>query len=103
MVLSSTIQLAKRIETHFIWIAKDMDNTYGPEVMGLVDLIAPDNKTLVDTAHQERPDIPVLVQRKAKQMKPDAIYIISNPELTRTVWQACKGQGIKCFGPIWDS
>ena len=103
VALSSVIQLASRVKTYLIWVAKEPETTYGPEVLRLVHSIAPDRRLIIDTASQARPDIPALVVERAGIERADSVYIVSNPELTQQIWRACGASGVKAFGPIWDS
>ena len=103
VALSSVIQLAGVMKTYLIWVAKEPEATYGAEVLRLVHAVAPERRLIIDTACQERPDIPALVAERAGLEQADTVYIVSNPQLTDQIWHACDEKGIAAFGPIWDS
>ena len=98
------IQLdASVIKFHFIWIAKNIPLTYGNEVMQLVELVAPGNLTVIDTALDARPNIADLVCAKSREISAEAVFITSNPKTTHEIQRHCMHQRIAAFGPIWDS
>ena len=103
MALSSVLQLASVMKAFLIWVAKEPEVTYGPEVLQLVHAIAPERRLIIDTATQQRPDIPALVAETAASEQADTVYIVSNPQLTDQIWRSCGERGIVAFGPIWDS
>ena len=100
VALSSVIQLAGGF---LIWVAKEPEESYGPEVLQLVHSIGPERRLIINTAGQHRPDIAALVTERAGAQKAEVVYIVSNPKLTDQIWRACKAKGIAAFGPIWDS
>ena len=81
VALSSVIQLAGVMKTYLIWVAKEPEATCGAEVLQLVHAIAPERRLIIDTACQQRPDIPALVAERAGLEQADTVYIVSNPQL----------------------
>ncbi|ORY85535.1 hypothetical protein BCR37DRAFT_344764 [Protomyces lactucae-debilis] len=89
---------------HLIWIGADLEQTYGPEVMGLLKkAVKGDRMTLVDTRKQGRPDTVKLIDDVYRKIDAQVVFVTSNPKGTEIITQGCRARGMPCFGPLWDS
>jgi hypothetical protein len=87
-------------EIFTVWITSNPDS-FGP-VMSILQRY-PGRYWIHDTKTQGRPDILDLVIKVAIKEEVEAVYIVSNPELTYEVVRGCFAVNIKGFGAIWDS
>lgn len=85
-----------------LWSTPDPYRTYGEEIIQSVQKVDP-NAVVWDTRQQGRPDIVTLAYKMYKEMDAEAVFVISNPKLTRKVVYGLESRGIPAFGPIWDS
>ena len=91
-------------QTHcrVIWSTPNPYRTYGEEIVRSVQDVDP-NAVIWDTRLQGRPNIVTLAYTLYKEMGAEAVFVISNPKLTRKVVYGLESRGIPAFGPIWDS
>ncbi|KAG9249079.1 hypothetical protein BJ878DRAFT_451042 [Calycina marina] len=98
-----------RTTCRVIWSTPDPLNTYGQDIMGAV--LATDARAVIydTTAHKDdkgktiRPDLPKMAWELYVQEKAEAVFVISNPAVTKAIVFAMESRGIPAFGPIWDS
>ena len=85
-----------------LWSTPDPLRTYGESIIGEV-LKADPEAMIIDTRISGRPDLVVLTYHLYLEAKAEAVFVISNPSLTRKVVYGMESRGIAAFGPIWDS
>lgn len=85
-----------------IWSTPSPLKTYGEEIVGMVRETDP-RAVIWDTRAQGRPDLVRLAWAAYLEEGAEAIFVISNPKLTRKVVYGMESRGVPAFGPIWDS
>lgn len=85
-----------------IWSAPDPYRTFGEEIVNTV-LDVDQDAVIWDTRKNGRPNIVTLAYQLYKDMDAEAVFIISNPYLTKKVVYGLESRGVPAFGPIWDS
>ena len=87
---------------HILWSAPDPLKTFGQDIMDQVT--AADQDAVVwNTREKGRPDMVALTYHAYAESGAEAVFIVSNPVLTRKVVYAMESRGIPAYGPIWDS
>ncbi|KAH8687950.1 hypothetical protein BGZ60DRAFT_363358 [Tricladium varicosporioides] len=85
-----------------IWSTPSPELTYGSEICNAVKAV--DKDVLIwDTRKKGRPNLVHLAWEMYVKSEAEAIFVISNPKLTRRVVYGMESRGIPAFGPIWDS
>jgi ferredoxin-NADP reductase len=85
-----------------IWSTPSPYRTYGEEIVRSVQEV--DSEAIIwDTRLQGRPNIVTMAYQIYKEMNAEAVFVISNPKLTRKVVYGLESRGVPTFGPIWDS
>ena len=85
-----------------LWSTPNPEITYGPKVMDTV-LKADPNAVIWNTRTQGRPDMVAITYRLYKEFEAEAVFIISNPKLTKRVVYGMESRGIAAYGAIFDS
>jgi NAD(P)H-flavin reductase len=85
-----------------IWSTPNPLQTYG---LGITEAVkATDPQAIIwDTKKKGRPDLVRLAWDLWTEERAEAIFVISNPKLTRKVVYGMESRGVPAFGPIWDS
>ncbi|EPT05897.1 hypothetical protein FOMPIDRAFT_1110294 [Fomitopsis schrenkii] len=93
---------------YLIWIGSDQYKTFGPTISGLITRnLGPERYLLWDSkVRGGRPDTRKILKEvyhswKAEG-KPLVVFITSNYQGNAEMMQACKEEGIPCFGTLWD-
>lgn len=98
----AVVQDVRDTKVKVIWSTPSPLKTYGEGICNAVGNVDPD-AVIIDTRKERRPD---LVQRAWDlyvRENAEAVFVISNPKLTRKVVYGLESRGVPCFGPIWDS
>ncbi|KAL9002576.1 MAG: hypothetical protein Q9188_004505 [Gyalolechia gomerana] len=85
-----------------LWSTPNPEKTYGENIMESVCKADPD-AMIINTRASGRPDMVALAYHLYIQSNAEAVFIISNPSLTRKVVYGMESRGIPAYGPIWDS
>ncbi len=85
-----------------LWSTPNPLQTYGEKIMQAVATADP-NAMIIDTRASGRPDIVALTYHLYLEAQAEAVFVISNPHLTRKVVYGMESRGIPAYGPIWDS
>jgi len=85
-----------------LWSTPNPLQTYGENIMQAVAVADPD-ALIINTRASGRPDIVALTYHLYLESKAEAVFVISNPQLTRKVVYGMESRGIPAYGPIWDS
>ncbi|KAL9604360.1 MAG: hypothetical protein Q9219_000548 [cf. Caloplaca sp. 3 TL-2023] len=85
-----------------LWSTPNPEKTYGENIMETVCKADPD-AMIINTRASGRPDMVALAYHLYIQSNAEAVFIISNPNLTRKVVYGMESRGIPAYGPIWDS
>ncbi|KAL9021734.1 MAG: hypothetical protein Q9185_001098 [Variospora sp. 1 TL-2023] len=85
-----------------LWSTPDPEKTYGENIMESVCKADPD-AMIINTRATGRPDMVALAYQLYLQSNAEAVFCISNANLTRKVVYGLESRGIPAYGPIWDS
>ena len=85
-----------------IWSTPSPYATYGSEILGMVRDVDP-RAVVWDTRTAGRPDLLRMAWDVYVSEQAEAVFVISNPKLTRKVVYGLSSRGVPAFGPIWDS
>jgi len=96
------IQDIPATRVRLIWSTPSPLATYGREICGMVKETDGD-AVIWDTREQGRPDLVQMAFDLYQKEKAEAVFVISNPKLTRKVVYGMESRGVPAFGPIWDS
>ncbi|PSS15218.1 hypothetical protein M430DRAFT_258169 [Amorphotheca resinae ATCC 22711] len=91
-------------QTHcrVVWSTPNPYVTYGEGIVNAVTDVDP-RAVIWDTRKAGRPDLVRMAYELYKEENAEAVFVISNPKLTRKVVYGMESRGIPAFGPIWDS
>ena len=85
-----------------LWSTPHPEVTYGENVMNSVLKTDP-NAIIWNTRTQGRPDMVALTHQLYSEFDAEAVFIISNPKLTRKVVYGMQTRNIAAYGAIFDS
>jgi hypothetical protein len=85
-----------------VWITRDPERTYGPELAGEILAAQPD-AVVWNTHALGKPDLTQLAYRACKETGAEAVICVSNKQTTLRVVSELQERGIPAYGPIWDS
>ncbi|KXS14336.1 hypothetical protein M427DRAFT_33259 [Gonapodya prolifera JEL478] len=88
-----------------IWIASDMENTFGPTLQELIEKTIPSERRIIfDTKKAgRRPDVVQLLKDVFRAYAAEIVFITSNPRGTVELMRICRENNMPCLGPIFDS
>ncbi|KUJ23637.1 uncharacterized protein LY89DRAFT_635992 [Mollisia scopiformis] len=98
----AVVQDVRDTKCRVIWSTPDPLKTYGASICNAVQNVDP-NAVIIDTRKERRPDLVTKAWDLYVREKAEAVFVISNPKLTRKVVYGLESRGVPCFGPIWDS
>ncbi|KAJ7131668.1 hypothetical protein C8R43DRAFT_656846 [Mycena crocata] len=84
------------------WSTPSPDITYGEKIVKAVKKADPD-AWIWDTRIDGRPDMVAITYKLVVESQAEAVFIISNPKLTRRVVYGMESRGIAAYGAIFDS
>ena len=85
-----------------LWSTPHPETTYGPKIMKSV-LKADPEAIVWNTRILGRPDIVSLTYQLVLESNAEAVFIISNPKVTRKIVYGMETRGIPAYGAIFDS
>ncbi|KAJ3338540.1 hypothetical protein HDU93_009388 [Gonapodya sp. JEL0774] len=88
-----------------IWIASDMEMTFGSTLQELIEkTIPPERRIIFDTKKAgRRPDTVQLLKDVFHAYGAEIVFITSNPRGTVELMRICRENNMPCLGPIFDS
>ncbi|KAF2762471.1 hypothetical protein EJ05DRAFT_428858, partial [Pseudovirgaria hyperparasitica] len=92
----------RHVAVRVLWSAPSVLGIYGPQVLKAVQDVDP-QAAIIDTRTQGRPNMIELAYNMYKESEAEAVFVISNPMLTRKIVYGMESRGIPAYGPIWDS
>ncbi|KAL2166142.1 hypothetical protein VTG60DRAFT_3258 [Thermothelomyces hinnuleus] len=98
----SFIEDAHRPAMRVVWQTKSPLKTYGQRTLDLVAKMDPD-PVVIDTSISGRVDMLPIVLKLYKDFDAQAVCVISNPGMTRSLVYGLETRGIAAYGPIFDS
>ena len=90
------------VPARILWSTPNPLQTYGENIMEAVVKADP-QAMIINTRASGRPDMVALTYHLYLESNAEAVFIISNPSLTRKVVYGMESRGIPAYGPIWDS
>lgn len=85
-----------------LWSTPNPESTYGPKIMNAVLKADPD-AIVWNTRSLGRPDMVALTYQLVAESGAEAVFIISNPKVTKKVVYGMQTRGIPAYGAIFDS
>lgn len=93
---------ARNINARIIWSTPDPILTYQRAIINQVRLADPE-AVIINTSKQGRPDLVRETYKMFQATQAEAVFIISNPKVTRKVVYGLESRGVPVFAPIFDS
>jgi NAD(P)H-flavin reductase len=96
-----------KTQCRVLWSTPKPYLTYGQEILDEVHKVDP-KAVIINTRPDGvkksiRPDLVTEAYKLYKELDAEAVWVISNPKLTKKVVYGLESRGVPCFGPIWDS
>ncbi|KAB8234840.1 integral membrane protein TmpA [Aspergillus alliaceus] len=85
-----------------VWQTRAPLRTYGKRVLDLVSKMD-GNPYIIDTNSSGRVDMVPIIRQLYTEFNAEAVCVISNPVVTKSVVYELESRGIPAFGPIFDS
>lgn len=85
-----------------IWSTTTPVKTFGQTLNDWVLEVNP-NAVIINTRETGRPDLVRMTYELYRECNAEAVFVISNPKLTRKLVYGMESRGIPAYGPIWDS
>lgn len=93
---------ARGIKCRILWSTRDPQTTYQKNIIDHV-IIADPNAVILNTTSMGRPDLIQEAYKMYVTSGAEAVFIISNPRVTRKAVYALESRGVPTFAPIFDS
>ncbi|KAK8199565.1 hypothetical protein IWZ00DRAFT_432569 [Phyllosticta capitalensis] len=93
---------ADRTNCRVLWSAPRPKAIFGQSTIDMVKK-ADKDAIIWDTKEQGRPDMLPMTYDLFKKSGAEAVFVISNPKLTKMIVYGLESRGVPAFGPIWDS
>lgn len=90
------------LDCRILWSTPNPVQTYGESIVEYVAKADP-KAMIINTRASGRPDMVALTYHLFLETGAEAVFCISNPELTRKVVYGMESRGVPAYGPIWDS
>ena len=91
------------IHCRILWSTPSPQQTYGSDIVHSV-LCADPHAIIYDTrATKERPDMVKMTYQLYRESQAEAVFIVSNPRVTRKLIYGLEARGVPAFAPIFDS
>ncbi|KAF1810607.1 integral membrane protein TmpA [Eremomyces bilateralis CBS 781.70] len=100
--LSFLTDASRRQPARVLWSTPSPLRTFG---QGIVDAVrsADSEAVIIDTRASGRPNMVEITYRMYVESGAEAVFVISNPRLTRKIVYSMESRGVPAFGPVWDS
>lgn len=100
--LSFLIDDTRKQPARVLWSTPSPVKTFGPDICAIVRRVDP-QAIIHDTRADGRPNMVELTYQLYVESQAEAVFVISNPRLTRKIVYSMESRGVPAFGPIWDS
>jgi hypothetical protein len=91
-----------RTDCRMIWSTPSPETTFGQSIIDAVKAVD-EQAMIIDTRREGRPDMVQLAYQMYIESNAEAVFVLSNPKLTRKVVYGLESRGIPAYGPVWDS
>ena len=95
--LSAVLQHSE-MGIYFVWIVRDLRNTFGSETYEIVKKCPIGRLSILDVAEVGKPDVPQLAVDKCREISAEVVFMSSNPSTVLSTLALCHSQGTACFG-----
>jgi hypothetical protein len=92
----------RRNTCRVLWSGPEPEKVFGSEIVDSVRRVDP-RAVIINTRRQGRPDMVALTYQLYIESCAEAVFVISNPKLTRDIVYGMESRGVPAYGPIWDS
>ncbi|KAH0351991.1 hypothetical protein KCU81_g2119, partial [Aureobasidium melanogenum] len=100
--LSFVAEPSRKGQCQVLWVSSSPEKTFGQPLIDWVYTLN-GNAVVWDSKKDGRPDMVALTLRLYKEMNAEAVFVVSNPKLTKQLVYGCESRGIPAYGPIFDS
>ena len=100
--LSSLMHQPPGQAIRLVWSTRSPLSTYGAELLAKVYAADP-QATVIDTDIVGRPDLVRIGYGLAREMRAEAVFVLSNEGVVKKVVGGLVGRGVAAFGPVFDS
>ena len=100
-----SLLIAHPLPCRILWSTPSPEKVYGTGTIGAV-MKADSEAMIVDTRKYGRPKPEQMIEwsyHLYQRYDAEAVFIVSNSKLTKTLVFALESRGIPAYGPIWDS
>jgi hypothetical protein len=97
-----SMEASTRPAVRVLWSTPKPLATFGDEIVEDVREADP-NAVIWDTKVLGRPDMVALTWQLLMESKAEAVFVVSNPKVTKMVVYALESRGVAAYGPIFDS
>lgn len=94
--------ISSSMPARILWSTPNPQQTYGDRILQAVMKEDP-KATIIDTRATGRPDMVALAYHLFMESQAEAVFVLSNPSLTRKVVYGMESRGIPAYGPVFDS
>ncbi|PVI05757.1 integral membrane protein TmpA [Periconia macrospinosa] len=92
----------RRTECRVLWSSPSPLGIFGNEIVSCVKRVDAEAR-IIDTKKEGRPDMVLLAYQMYREAEAEAVFVISNPGLTKKIVYGMESRGVPAFGPVWDS
>ena len=93
---------ARNLNARIIWSTPDPFQTYSSSIVEQIQQADPE-ALIINTSKSGRPDLVQEAYKLYRSSEAEAVFVISNPKVTRKVVYGLESRGIPAFAPIFDS
>ncbi|PQE31891.1 hypothetical protein CJF32_00008831 [Rutstroemia sp. NJR-2017a WRK4] len=97
-----SLMYAEKTPCRILWSTPHPETTYGPKIVSAVQKADP-RAVIWNTRTQGRPDMVAMTYALVQECGAEAVFIISNPKVTKKVVYGMKTRGVAAYGAIFDS
>jgi hypothetical protein len=97
-----SLMISKEVNARILWSTPNPSTTYK---QGIIDEVksADPNAMIWNTREKGRPDMVALTWSLLNECGAEAVYVISNPKVTKKIVYGMESRGIPAYGAIFDS
>lgn len=100
--LSILASPVRKTQCRVLWSSPSPQAIFGDEIVTCVRRVDPLAR-IVDTKVEGRPNMVLLAYQLYVESGAEAVFVISNPSLTKKIIYGMESRGVPAFGPVWDS
>jgi len=97
-----SLMYSNQVNCSIIWSTPNPETVFGQKIIDEVKRSDP-NALIWNTRQLGRPDIVALTYEMLVKNECEAVYVISNPKVTKKIVYAMENRGIPAYGAIFDS